>query len=135
MRDDSTLRSRVASPGTVSGRSIGSCRTTDFLDGNQPSRPAADHHIRWSARGGSSCSGARRIEDAAGDSQQGQCSGPAGGRIMTARSIVAIWSAVVSLTYLIVSITSPTFAEGLVVAFVALLLIPATFVEVKGAYQ
>jgi hypothetical protein len=50
---------------------------------------------------------------------------------MNARPIVAIWSVAVSLIYFALAVMSPELAEGLIIAFVALLLVPATVVEIK----
>jgi hypothetical protein len=50
---------------------------------------------------------------------------------MSARPIVAIWSVAISLIYFAVAIMSPNLAESLIIAFVALLLVPATVVEIK----
>jgi hypothetical protein len=50
---------------------------------------------------------------------------------MSARPIVAIWSVAISLIYFSVFMMNPGLAESLVVAAFALLLIPATIVEIK----
>lgn len=134
MRDESPLRSGVASARSVSDWGVGPNRSTDFLDGYKPSRPATCDHVRWTAGRWAGCAGACCFEDTTAWARQQKAGVPLGfvrWRVMSARPIVAIWSVAVSLIYFAVVIMNPDLAESLIIGFVALLLGPATVVEVK----